>query len=589
MSRVTGAESGVDARARAITERVARVRALMQEQRLDQVLCRSTDRYLNEYVPKEESTRLWLTGFTGSMGEALVARDQAWVCVDGRYYLQADLETAGTPFQVDKVPLGTPLRLALFRRARALAEAGARRIGYEPDRFTVAELEELERHLAGSGAELVPTLPSLPELARGPIPAPRRPIRAIDPRRVGRTVREKLALVRPALEQAGVAALLVQRLDELAYAANLRGGDFPFQATFRGLGLVCPERLLLVADPALLPPVREPGLEVVDEASWTAALPAGARVGYDPAGATPAALQQLRAAGLEPVVLASPLQELKAKKTPEELAAMRQAFARADAVVEQAVAFVQERIDQGQRVTELDLAEAVERLFLASGATGLSFRVIAAAGQNGAHIHYSHPDPERAIAAGELVLLDTGAYYEEGYATDLTRTFLAGSRATPSADQRRYFTLVLKAAIAGMSARVPVGARGEQLDAITRAPMWAEALDYNHGTGHGVGINVHEAPPRVSTTGAPRLEVGQVFSIEPGVYLPEFGGVRIENLCTLVESPGHPGFLDVVPLTNAAVDERLVDEALLTPAERAWLAGWRAQRERRLAGAGTSG
>lgn len=585
MSQATGTESGIDARARATTERVARVRALLQERGLDLVLVRSTDRFLNEYVPKDESTRLWLTGFTGSMGEALVARDQAWVCVDGRYYLQADLETAGTPFQVDRVPLGTPLRTALFRRTRALVEAGARRIGYEPDRFSVSELEELERQLAGTGAELVPTLPSLPELARGPIAEPRRPARAIAPAQVGRTVLEKVALVRPALEQADVVALLVQRLDELAYAANLRGDDFPFQATFRGLGLVCRDRLVLACGSGTLPAGLEPGVERVDETSWTGALPRGARVAYDPAGSTPAALQQLRAAGLTPVPLTSPLQEIKARKTPQELAAMQRAFARADAVVEQAVAFVQERIDQGKRVTELDLAEAVERLFLASGATGLSFRVIAAAGQNGAHIHYSHPDPERAIQKGELVLLDTGAYYEEGYATDLTRTFLAGSAATPTAEQRRYFTLVLKAAVAGMSARLPVGARGEQLDAITRAPMWAAGLDYNHGTGHGVGINVHEAPPRISTTGAPRLEPGQVFSIEPGVYLPGFGGVRIENLCTVVASPEHPGFLDVVTLTNSAVDERLIDDALLTPAEREWLAGWRAQRAQRIAAA----
>lgn len=567
-----------------ITERVARVRALLLERGLDAVLVRSTDRFLNEYVPKDESTRLWLTGFSGSMGEALVGREVAWVCVDGRYYLQADQETAGTPFQVDRVPLGTPLRTALFRRARELVERGARKIGYEPDRFAVQELEELEKLLAGTGAELVPTRPSLVELARGPIVEPRGPVRAIDPRRVGRSVQEKLALVRPALAQAGVSALLVQRLDELAYAANLRGGDFPFQATFRGLGLVFPERLVLATDPAMVPAgAREPGLVVVPEGAWTKELPRGAKVAYDPAGSTPAALQELRAAGAEPVPLASPLQELKAQKTPQELQAMKSAFARADAVVEQAVAFVQDRLDRGQRVTEQDLAQEVERLFLASGATGLSFRVIAAAGKNGAHIHYSHPDPERAIQAGELVLLDTGAYYEEGYATDLTRTFLAGSRAKATPEQRRNFTLVLKAAIAGMSARLPAGARGDQLDAITRAPMWAAGLDYNHGTGHGVGINVHEAPPRVSTTGAIPLREGQVFSIEPGVYLPEFGGVRIENLCTLVPAPGCAGFLEVVPLTSAAVDERLIDTSLLVPAEEAWLQRWGALRAERLA------
>ncbi|MCW8142016.1 MAG: M24 family metallopeptidase, partial [Planctomycetota bacterium] len=208
-----------------------------------------------------------------------------------------------------------------------------------------------------------------------------------------------------------------------------------------------------------------------------------------------------------------------------------------------------------------------------------SFKVIAAAGKNGAVIHYGTPDPERVIRAGELVLLDTGAYYAEGYATDLTRTFLAGSRAEATAEQRRYFTLVLKAAVAGMSARLPVGARGDQLDAITRAPLWAAGLDFNHGTGHGVGINVHESPPRVSPNGAVKLEEGHVFSIEPGVYLPDFGGVRIENLVTLAAALDAPGFLDVVPLTTSRLDERLFDQALLTEAERAWLARYAAARE----------
>src|SRR5262249_6106150 len=152
--------------------------------------------------------------------------------------------------------------------------------------------------------------------------------------------------------------------------------------------------------------------------------------------------------------------------------------------------------------------------------------------------------------AGELVLLDTGAYYAEGYATDLTRTFLVGpksQKATP--EQRRYFTLVLKSAIAGMRARFPVGTRGDQLDAITRAPLWAAGLNYNHGTGHGVGINVHEFPPRIGPNGTAVLEEGMVFSIEPGVYVEKFGGVRIENLCTLERVKNMSAMLQVRPLT----------------------------------------
>ena len=207
--------------------------------------------------------------------------------------------------------------------------------------------------------------------------------------------------------------------------------------------------------------------------------------------------------------------------------------------------------------------------------------MIAAVGANAANIHYSHPDPQRQIGKGELVLIDTGAYFEEGYATDLTRTFLAGSAASAprgDAEQRRNYTLVLKCAIAGMSARIPETALGEQLDALVRAPLWAEGLDYRHGTGHGVGINVHEAPPRVATRQGTVLEPNQVFSIEPGLYLPDWGGIRIENLCTVAPAEGAPGFLDVVPLTFAALDQRLIEDSLLSDAERAWLARYAEQR-----------
>lgn len=573
---------------REVTGRVAAVRALLAEDGLDALLVRSTDRYLNEYVPHEESTRLWITGFTGSMGDALLGREQAWLCVDGRYYLQADQETEGTPWAVERVPLGTAIRTALFRLTAELARAGARRIGYEPDRFSVRELEELERKLADTGAELVPTSPSPLERARGEAPAPMKPPRAIDERRVGRTVAEKVAQAREALERGGVACFVVQRLDELAYLTNLRGDDFPYQATFRGLGLLFPDRVVLATRPELVSDAvraaRQGVLELVGPDAWRERLPAGGKVGYDPDGSTPAVVQAIRAAGAEPVQVPSPIEPMKARKTPAELTAMREAFARADAVVEAAQAFVAGRLDRGERVTEKDLADEVERLFLASGATGLSFKVIAAAGRNGAHIHYSTPDPEREIQPGELVLLDTGGYYAEGYATDLTRTFLAGSPArVPHArpEQRRYFTLVLKAAVAGMSARVPRGCRGDQLDAITRAPLWAAGLDFNHGTGHGVGINVHEFPPRVSPNAQVALEEGHVFSIEPGVYRPEFGGVRIENLCTVVASNDAPGFLQVVPLTSSAIDERLVEDELLTTPERAWLRSWAEQRDAR--------
>jgi len=574
----------------AIRERLEAVRALLREEGLDAAIVRSTDRWLNEYVPRAESTREWLTGFSGSTGDALVTREGAWLAVDGRYYLQADRDTAGAPIEVERVPLGTSVRSAIRALvARLAGEGTVRRVAYEPDRFTVAEEEELQEELGPAGVELVPTRPSLPERARGSIDEPVAPLRVIPAEAVGASVAEKVAAARSALEGAGVHAFLVQRLDELAWVTNLRGTDLPYQATFRAVGLLFPGRVVVSTDLDRVPDEARavPGLAFVDAAAWRHALPARGRVGYDPGGTSADALSAIVGSGAEAVELASPLQVAKAKKTPEELRAMQAAFDRADAVMEDAIAFVQGRVDAGEPVTEADLSDEIERLFTASGASGLSFRVIAAAGPNAANIHYSAPDAERRIAEGDLVLIDTGGYYAEGYATDLTRTFLAGSDAEPTAEQRRLYTLVLKAAVAGMSARLPTRGRGDQLDALVRDPLWRAGLDYNHGTGHGVGVNVHEYPPRVSTSGATAtLEPGHVFSIEPGLYRPGFGGIRIENLCTIRPAGDAEGFKDVVPMTSAALDPRLIDDALLTDPERRWLEGYAALRQERLERAG---
>jgi Xaa-Pro aminopeptidase len=251
---------------------------------------------------------------------------------------------------------------------------------------------------------------------------------------------------------------------------------------------------------------------------------------------------------------------------------MAHAFARADEVVQRAQRFVHHEVTEGRRVTEAEVARQVKALFLESGAWGLSFQVIAAAGAHGAVIHYSNPDDVTPLQEGEMFLLDTGGYYEGGYATDLTRTFLVGgSHIAATSEQKRLFTLVLKGAIAGMSARFPRGTRGEQLDALVRAPLWAAGLNYAHGTGHGVGVNVHEFPPRLMPGNRHPIEPGHVFSVEPGVYLPGYGGVRIENLVTCVDDPEDAGFLRIRPLTFSPFDERLFDDALLTNHERAFL------------------
>lgn len=562
-------------------ERLDAVRRRMNKARVDALLVQSTDRFLNEYVPTEESTRVWLSGFTGSMGQVVLTDDFAYLLVDGRYWLQGERQTQSSLFEVVRVPHGTGLEAAVIELLQQLQaeRSDDLTVGFEPDRVTVAQLERIKKAL-GDACALKPLHPSPVEQARGVLarPAALPGIRAVNERRVGATVGDKLGALRAWLEEQAIDGLLVQRLDDIAYLSNLRGTEIPYQATFKSVALATPEALVVALAPDAVPDsvrAARPDVRFVPERElWTLIGPKSgrARIGYDAEHNTEHGRQAIEHAKATAVRIESPVAKMKAKKTPAELRSMKAAFRRADQVVDAVIRWACARVQAGHRLTEAAFADRVRATFEAHGAVGLSFKVISAAGKNGAIIHYSEPSGRRVLKEGELMLLDTGAYFAEGYATDLTRTFVVGGPKTKAtAEQRRYYTLVLKAAIAGMRAVVPEGTRGGQLDALVRAPLWAEGLNYAHGTGHGVGINVHESPPRIAPGAQTPLEPGHVFSIEPGIYLPKFGGVRIENLCTVRRAPRRPGFLEVVPLTFSPLDKRLIESKLLSTDEKEWL------------------
>ena len=565
-----------------IAERLDAVRKYMARDKVDILVVRSTDRFLNEYVPTEESARVWISGFTGSMGDAVITADTAFLAVDGRYWLQGAQETDPALYDVVKVPFGSSIGSSVADTiAGLIAKSEKRRptVGYEPDKTTPAELAQL-KSVVGKGCNYKSVFPSPVARARGVVgngkAAPG--IRLVDEKKVGATVRQKLDTLAGKLESLGIDALLLQRLDEIAYLSNLRGSELPYQATFKSIALATPQTLFIGIDPSTVSGEvriqRQHVMFVPEPEMWSLIGERGkrTRVGYDRSQNSELGREQIEQTKATAVLVESPVGPLKAKKNKAEITAMTAAFAKADLVVDQAQRWLCDRVVAGDKVSEAQFADRVSTLFTASGAVGLSFRIISAAGKNGAIIHYSDPSARRTIKRGELMLLDTGAYYAEGYATDLTRTFLVDDAKAKGTDSQRYhYTMVLKSAIAGMSAVIPEGAKGYQLDAITRAPLWAEGLDFNHGTGHGVGVNVHEFPPRIGPNAAAVLEEGFVFSIEPGIYLPRFGGVRIENLCTLVKAKGRKGYLAVQPLTFSPLDKRLIDRSRLTAEEKAWL------------------
>lgn len=571
----------------------ARLEALREQMKaadVDALWVGSGDPYLNEYVPIDESLRAYLSGFTGSMGDILITRDRALLIVDGRYRLQASQEAPD--FETTVVPLGTTITEGWLQKLRELAAQGVQTIGVESERTPCGVFQAVRRKAAACGLQvrlLDDSLVMRVRRARKELPKAQTGKLRPCPPAISGTVAARLAAAKERIVADNITGHLVVALDALAWIVNARGDYFAFQATFPGRGLVLNDRVLLELHDkrkttkdrlAVALSAQEfdwSAVELVDDLSAAVKslvdnAEGEVRIGYDPGSCTEAARAAIENAGAKTVAKASPFFLARTQKSASELAHMVEGFHRADVVVTKLQSWLSGAVSRGEHITEADVSTKLKRLYKRSGAAGLSFRPICGADAHGAIIHYGTPDAKAPIKEGALFLCDSGAFYEGGYATDLTRTFVVGkSHVKPSARQQRLFTLVLKGAIAGMRARVPKGTSGEAIDAIIRAPMWAAGLNYAHGTGHGVGVNVHEFPPRIAPRAPTPVLEGQVFSIEPGVYLDGELGIRIENLCTVEEDKDDPGFLRVRPLTFAALDKRLIDRSLLTKGERAFL------------------
>jgi Xaa-Pro aminopeptidase len=241
---------------------------------------------------------------------------------------------------------------------------------------------------------------------------------------------------------------------------------------------------------------------------------------------------------------------------------------RASAAIADTVRWVRGQLSEGQAVTEAAFQAVANQNYEDHGARDLSFHTISGVGANSAIIHYSGADETVFADTNDLMLLDSGGLYEGGFCTDTTRTFIAGgASATPSDEQKRIYTLVLKGVLSGMSASFPKGTRGSFLDALIRAPLYSAGLDYAHGTGHGVGIHVHEPGVGIAPQASGVIEAGMVCSIEPGYYREGWGGIRIENVVVFEEHSENEGYLCSRPLNHVGFDVHLVDETLFTPDE----------------------
>lgn len=566
------------------------LRAQLASLDLDGLLIPHEDEYQNEYVPAAYDRLAWASGFTGSAGGALVLADRAVLITDGRYALQAKAQTAPELFSVCIVTQGA---IAKAMADLLREDKRALRIGYDPKLFSPDALGILRSGL--ENARLIAISPNPVDQAWGAArPAiPLAPVRAQPFEFTGEDSRAKRQRLAEEFSRAGCGAAVLTAPASLAWLFNMRGGDVARTPLPLGTAFLHADGK---AD-LFLAPEKTPdalrvwlGNEVAlrPEADLPSAFQelAGRTVRVDPATASAWFFEALEAAGARLSPGPDPCALPRACKNAVELAGVRAAHRRDGAALTRFLHWLEIEAQSGA-IDEITACARLEAFRAeAPELRDLSFDTISGAGPNGAIIHYRvNRASNRRLEPGSLFLLDSGGQYLDG-TTDVTRTIAIGA---PSAAMRRAYTLVLKGHIALARVRFPAGTPGRALDALARAPLWEAGLDYDHGTGHGVGayLGVHEGPQRIAKHASDTpLEPGMIVSNEPGYYLPGAFGIRIENLQAVAGAHIPPGgerpMLAFETLTLAPLDPRLIDGDLLDRQERDWINAYHARVAREI-------
>ncbi|MBX9777794.1 MAG: aminopeptidase P family protein [Xanthobacteraceae bacterium] len=568
----------------ASASRVKALRTALARRGLTGFVVPHADCHQSEYLPASEERLAWLTGFTGSAGAAIVLMERAALFVDGRYTLQACEQVDTSLFEIVHLVETPPDQWI----ERTLGKNDV--LGFDPWLHTVEGAEKLARACANTGAKLVPIEPNPIDELWKDRPAP--PLGAVtlhDVRFAGEAAETKLSTVRPEIARLKADALIVSDPHAVAWTFNIRGSDVshtPLPLSFaiipregrpalfidgRKLSNDVRHRLEELAD------VRAPG----DFAGALAALgKAGNTVRLDLSTASDALARIVTGAGGKVSKGPDPIALLKAVKNPVEIEGARAAHRRDGAAMVRFLAWFDREAPNG-RLTEIGAVEALETFRRETNLLrDVSFSTIAGAGPDGAIVHYRVTrKTDRMISPGDLFLIDSGGQYQDG-TTDITRTVIVGA---PTAEMRDRFTRVLKGHIAIATAVFPDGTSGAQLDSFARQSLWQAGVDFDHGTGHGVGsyLSVHEGPARISKLGTTPLTRGMILSNEPGYYKTGAYGIRIENLVLVIEGPTVAGAEKPLnafeTLTLAPIDLRLVQRDLLTVGETAWLNAYHAR------------
>jgi Xaa-Pro aminopeptidase len=569
-----------------------RVKALQRElkaKKLKGFLVPHSDEHQNEFLSPSAERLAWLTGFTGSAGVVIVLDKAAALFVDGRYVLQARAQTDPAVFEVLQTPEAKASAWLIEKLSRGSA------VGYDPSLHTIKEIERLSETLGKAGIKLVPVESNPIDAAWHDRPKPPlAPIVSHGIEFAGRSAQDKISDVQELLREEKSDAVLLTMLDSIAWLFNIRGGDIKHTPVALAYAIVpATGRPTLFIDPEKVGDNVKGALgdyvDLAEPAALEGRLKAlgqeKARVRLDPETASIRFAQLLESEGAKFVPGADPCIRPKAIKNAAEIKGAHTAHLRDAVAVARFLAWLDE-VGESGRIDEIAAALKLEECRRQSGQLrDISFDTISAVGPNGAIVHYRPTTKsKRTLQKGSLYLVDSGAQYRDG-TTDVTRTIAIGA---PTAEMRRHYGLVLKAHIAIATARFPKGTRGQDLDPFARRPLWDAGLDFDHGTGHGVGsyLAVHEGPQRLSRLGTVEFEPGMILSNEPGFYLEGHYGIRLENLVLVPPPEKIPGgsreMMGFETLTLVPFDRRLIDPRQLLPVEREWLNAYHARVRREI-------
>ncbi|EEZ50705.1 aminopeptidase [Neisseria gonorrhoeae DGI2] len=574
-----------------VSNYLSALREAMKAQGLDALVIPSADPHLSEYLPEHWQARRELSGFTGSVGTFVVTANEAGVWVDSRYWEQAAKQLSGSGIELQKSGQVPPYNEWL---AANLPENAA--VGIPSDMVSLTGKRTLAQSLAAKNIRIQHPDDLLDQVWTSRPAIPAETVFIHDHAYVSETAAEKLARVRAVMAEKGADYHLVSSLDDIAWLTNLRGSDVPFNPVFVSFLLIGKDSAVLFTEQCRLNAEAaaalqtagitvEPYAQVADKLAQI-----GGALLIEPNKTAVSTLVRLPESArlIEGI---NPSTFFKSVKSEADIARIREAMEQDGAALCGFFAEFEDIIGKGGSLTEIDVDTMLYRHRSARpGFVSLSFDTIAGFNANGALPHYSAtPESHSTISGNGLLLIDSGAQYKGG-TTDITRVVPVG---TPTAEQKRDNTLVLKAHIALAEAVFPENIPSPLIDAICRKPLWQAQCDYGHGTGHGVGyfLNVHEGPQRIAfaapATPETAMKKGMVTSIEPGLYRPGKWGIRIENLAAnqAVADPQETefgSFLCFETLTLCPIDTRLMDTALMTDGEIDWVNRYHAEVRRRL-------